>query len=125
MLKKITIVLLSILIILSICNISMAGSAGGVFDDTARFDTTVDPNIEKTTKGFLGGAIDVVQIFSVGLAVILLIVNSIQYMNAAPDAKADIKKKMVLYGIGAVIVFSATQLAEIIFKFFEKNIQAS
>ena len=123
MLKKITIVLLSILIILSICNISMA--AGGVFDDTARFDTTVDPDIEKTTKGFLGGAIDVVQIFSVGLAVILLIVNAIQYMNAAPDAKADIKKKMVLYGIGAVIVFSATQIAEIIYRFFDKNIQAS
>ena len=122
MLKKITIVLLSILIILSICNISMAG---GVFDDTGRFETTVDSNIEKTTKGFLGSAIDVVQIFSVGLAVILLIVNAIQYMNAAPDAKADIKKKMVLYGIGAVIVFAATQLAEIIFKFFEKNIQAS
>ena len=122
MLKKITIVLLSLLIILSICNISMAG---GVFDDTGRFETTVDSNIEKTTKGFLGSAIDVVQIFSVGLAVILLIVNAIQYMNAAPDAKADIKKKMVLYGIGAVIVFAATQLAEIIFKFFEKNIQAS
>ena len=100
-------------------------AAGGVFDDTGRFETTVDPDIEKTTKGFLGGAIDVVQIFSVGLAVILLIVNAIQYMNAAPDAKADIKKKMVLYGIGAVIVFSATQLAEIILKFFEKNLQAS
>ena len=122
MLKKITIILLSILIILSICNISMAG---GVFDDTGRFETTVDPDIEKTTKGFLGGAIDVVQIFSVGLAVILLIVNAIQYMNAAPEAKADIKKKMVLYGIGAVIVFSATQIAEIIYRFFDKNIQAS
>lgn len=122
MLKKITIILLSILIILSICNISMAG---GVFDDTGRFETTVDPDIEKTTKGFLGSAIDVAQIFSVGLAVILLIVNAIQYMNAAPDAKADIKKKMVLYGIGAVMVFAATQLAEIIYRFFDKNIQAS
>lgn len=122
MLKKITIILLSILIILSICNISMAG---GVFDDTGRFETTVDSDIEKTTKGFLGGAIDVAQIFSVGLAVILLIVNAIQYMNAAPEAKAEIKKKMVLYGIGAVIVFSATQIAEIIYRFFDKNIQAS
>ena len=122
MLKKITIILLSILIILSICNISMAG---GVFDDTGRFETTVDSDIEKSTKGFLGGAIDVAQIFSIGLAVILLIVNAIQYMNAAAEAKADIKKKMVLYGIGAVIVFSATQIAEIIYRFFDKNIQAS
>ena len=65
MLKKITIVLLSMLIILSICNISMAG---GVFDDTGRFDTTVDADVEKTAKGFLGSAIDVAQIFSVGLA---------------------------------------------------------
>ena len=122
MLKKITIILLSILIILSICNISMAG---GVFDDTGRFDTTVDADVEKTAKGFLGSAIDVAQIFSVGLAFILLIVNAMQYMNAAPEGKADIKKKMVLYGIGAVIVFSALELASVVFQFFDKNIQAT
>ena len=122
MIKKITIILLSTLIILSMYNISLAA---GVFDDTSRYDTTVDANIEKTTMGFLGSAIDVVQIFSVGLAVILLIVNALQYMNAAPDAKADIKKKMVLYGIGAVIVFAALQIADILFKFFNENIQPS
>ena len=70
-------------------------------------------------------AIDGAQIFSVGLAFILLIVNAMQYMNAAPEGKADIKKKMVLYGIGAVIVFSALELASIVFKFFDKNIQAT
>jgi hypothetical protein len=121
MLKRITIVLLCIITIFSIINLTYAAD---VFDPE-QYTATVDPGAEEAADHFFGAIIDVVQYFSVGLGIVLLVVNAIQFMNAAPDGKAEIKKKMVLYGIGAIIVFSAASIAGIIYDFATTNIKTT
>lgn len=120
MLKRGIIIIISVILIFTFCNTAFAD--GGVFDDTSRYDVT-DEEIETTTINFLANIIDVVQIVCVGISIIVMIVLAIKYMGAAPDGKAEIKKNMVTYGIGAVIVFSAASLIDIIVKFFVGNLQ--
>ena len=53
------------------------------------------------------------------LSVIILIVVGIKYMLGSVEEKADYKKSMIPYLIGAFMVFSVTTLPQIIYKFME------
>lgn len=63
---------------------------------------------------------DVIGIFKiVGMlgAVIVLMILGFKYMMGSAEDKADYKKSMIPYIVGAVILFAAPYLAEMIFKF--------
>ena len=47
-------------------------------------------------------------------AVIMLIVLAIKYVSAAPSEKADIKKSAIVYVIGAVLLFAATGVLQLV-----------
>ena len=57
------------------------------------------------------------QVIGVGVAVIMLIVLAIKYISAAPSDKAEIKKHMVVYVVGAIVLFAASGILEIIKRF--------
>ena len=67
----------------------------------------------------------VTQVIGIGVAVIMLIVLAIKYISAAPSDKAEIKKHMVVYVVGAVLLFGAAGILEIIKRFAEIFNQAS
>ena len=58
--------------------------------------------------------IGIIQMVGVAIAVVMLIMLGIKYMIAAPDEKADIKKTATIYIIGAVILFGASGILQII-----------
>lgn len=64
-----------------------------------------------------GAAIRVTQVIAVGVAIIMLIVLAMKYMTSAPGDKATIKKHAVVYIVGAVTMFAATGILELIRKF--------
>ena len=47
-------------------------------------------------------------------AVIMLLMLGIKYITASPEGKAEIKKSAVIYVIGAVLVFAAATVLNII-----------
>lgn len=59
----------------------------------------------------LGGA----QIIGVSLSVIILVVLGIKYMMGSAEEKAEYKKSMVPYLVGAVLIFAAPTIANIIY----------
>ena len=59
----------------------------------------------------------VVQTVAIAVAVIMLVVLAIKYISAAPSDKAEIKKHAVVYIVGAVVLFSASGILQIIKKF--------
>lgn len=61
-----------------------------------------------------GMIIGVIQIVALAVAVIMLLVLAMKYMTAAPGEKADIKKSLSVYVIGAVILFAGAGVLEII-----------
>ena len=66
--------------------------------------------LDTTTSNIIG----VVQFVCYAAAVILLVYLGVKWIAAAPEAKADIKKSAVIYVIGAVMVFAAGVILQVI-----------
>ena len=61
-----------------------------------------------------GKIIGVVQYICYGAAVIILIYKGVQFMLKAPEAKAELKKELISYVVGAVILFAIGTFIKII-----------
>ena len=117
-----TVLLLIVLCVTAITSVS----AGFSLNDAKKanmFDNATDnTNTAKTVRTVMGSALVVVQVVGMGVAVIMLVVLAIKYISAAPGDKAEIKKHAVIYVVGAVILFAASGIIQII-KQFASNIQ--
>ena len=58
--------------------------------------------------------IGIIQAVGIAAAIIMLIMVAIKYLTAAPGEKADIKKSIIIYVVGAVLLFAATGILGII-----------
>ena len=61
-----------------------------------------------------GKVIGTVQVICYGAAVIILIYKGVQFMIKSPEAKAELKKELISYTIGAVILFAIGTFVKII-----------
>lgn len=78
---------------------------------------------KNSAQNIIGALINIIQIIGTGVAIIMLIVLAIKYISAAPGDKAEIKKHAVVYVVGAIVLFAATGILQII-KSFASNISA-
>lgn len=62
------------------------------------------------------------QIIGVAVAIIMLIVLAIKYISSAPGDKAEIKKHAVIYIVGAIVLFGASGLLQIIKNFANETV---
>lgn len=93
---------------------------------TANFDTLSNGEVKNAgTKAIdiFGSIINAAQLIGMGIAIIVLVIVGIQYVVAAPSAKAMIKTKATNYVIGAVLIFSAAAILEIIKMFMNANVK--
>ena len=67
-------------------------------------------------KSFGDKALGIIQAIGIVGMVILLAVAGIKYMTGSVQEKADYKKAIVPYIVGAVILFSATTIANTIYQ---------
>ena len=63
----------------------------------------------------------IAQVIGVAIAVIMLVVLAIKYISAAPGDKAEIKKHAVVYIVGAVVLFAAAGILQIIKTFVQDS----
>ena len=78
------------------------------------------PNALKTTTQ---NVLTIVAYLCYTAAVILLIMLGIKYMTQAPDGKAEIKKMAVTYVIGAILVFAAGLVLQVLSSVFTDAIK--
>ena len=90
------------------CQASWVISDPGALQPT----TTTMPNEAQAMAGKLLG---ILQVIGSVIAVIVLIVLGIRYMLGSAQEKADYKKSMIPYVIGAVIVFTGTVFPKVIY----------
>lgn len=76
---------------------------------------TVGENVTNTA----GQILTIVRIVGMAVAVIMLTILGIKYVAASPNEKADYKKGMTVYVVGAVLLFGASALLSVIQKFVE------
>lgn len=66
----------------------------------------------------VGGQImGIVQTVGVVVAVVILMVLGIKYMMGSAEEKAEYKKTMMPYIIGALLIFGATSIANMVYNF--------
>lgn len=89
----------------------------------------IQPNVNtsaaNTAKTASGKILGIVQVIAVAVAVIMLVVLAIKYISSAPNDKAEIKKHAVIYVVGAVLLFGASAILELIKTFSEDAFKAT
>lgn len=71
--------------------------------------------------GAFGGKImGIIQTVGVVVAVAVLMVLGIKYMMGSAAEKAEYKKTMIPYVIGAILIFAASTIANVIYNFANK-----
>lgn len=112
--KIISTMLTVALIVMSFATTSFAAnsSIGGV-DVAPNTNVSGMGNITQTGNKILG----LIQTIGVLFAVGILMVLGIKYMMGSAEEKASYKKTMLPYVIGAVLLFAASTLANVVYQF--------
>lgn len=105
--KKVLLIIVLALLIFSISTVSFAS--------LINIKPTPGPGSEQI-KGIAGIILGIIQVVAVAVALIMLIVLAIKYMAASPSEKADVKKSLTVYIVGALILFAGAGLLNIVQK---------
>ena len=123
MIKKVMKIVAVLLAVAVVASLAVSVSATDI--DLNQFNGMTDPSGASTSvTKIIGALINIIQIIGSGVAIIMLIVLAIKYISAAPGDKADIKKHAVVYVVGAIVLFAATGILQII-KNFSTNVNAA
>ena len=105
--KVLSIVAIAMMLVFTASNFVLALDPGTLTGDTT-VDTTGIQNIGKAV-------IQTLQTVGSVAAVIVLIVLGIKYMMGSTEEKAEYKKTMIPYVIGAVLIFAASSVAGFVY----------
>ena len=113
---KILTTIATILLIVSIGTSIVYGATGTV---PSPKEITADPGAAgvSSVKSFGGKLMGVLQTAAVVVSVIILIVLGIKYMVGSAEEKAEYKKTMIPYLVGAILIFAAGTIANIVYEF--------
>lgn len=115
--RIISIALIAIFALMMLSQVTFAAEL-----DTSSFKREDQSGASNAVTNIIGSIINIAQIIGMGVAIIMLVVLAIQYIAAAPEGKAEIKKNATIYIVGAIILFAAAAILEIIKKFAESNV---
>ena len=124
MTKKVMKIVAVLLAVAVVASLSVSAFAGDDFDLTQFNGKSDTSGASKSVTRIIGALINIIQIIGSGVAIIMLIVLAIKYISAAPGDKAEIKKHAVVYVVGAIVLFAATGILQII-KNFSGNVNAA
>lgn len=106
--KVLSIMIVALILVASIANIAYAVDPG-----TIKPVQVTGTNDIKTLGGKL---LSVIQIVGSVVAVIILVVLGIKYMMGSTEEKAEYKKTLIPYIVGAVLIFAASNIASMVYK---------
>lgn len=115
--RIISIALIAIFALMMLSQVSFAAEL-----DPHSFTREDKSGASNAVTNVIGSIINIAQIIGMGVAIIMLVVLAIQYIAAAPEGKAEIKKNSTIYIVGAIILFSAAAILQIVKSFAESNV---
>ena len=116
--KILTMIIMSILLISISINSFAADNAtlGGFNPKSIKANDSVQGGDQITSVG--SSIVGILQVVGIVLSVVILIVLGIKYMMGSSEEKAEYKKTMMPYIVGAALIFAASVLANVVFQFF-------
>ncbi len=113
--KKISKILVGIAsIILMLTMLTSCVFAANTFKPT---DVQISTDGTKDIQDIGGRIIGIIQVIGTLVSVGILVVLGIKYMMGSAEEKAEYKKTMIPYLIGAILIFAASALAGMIYSF--------
>ena len=109
--KVISTLLLAIMLVTSI-----AGTVLAVDPNTVLNGLNGNGNVQTNDLTKVGNNIvTIIQVVGIVIEVIVLLVIGIKYMMGSASEKAEYKKTMIPYIVGAVLIFAGTSLVRVIY----------
>ena len=100
------------MLVASIAGVALAADVNGVLNGLTGNSTSVQTN-DLTNVG--NNIVTIIQVIGIVLAVIVLLIIGIKYMMGSASEKAEYKKTMIPYIVGAVLIFAGTSLVRVIY----------
>ena len=110
---KISTVILTILMMAIIC--SSISNVYALTPDQITGNQSVNGVNEITNLG--QQIVGILQTVGIILSVVILIILGIKYMMGSAEEKAEYKKTMIPYVMGAIFIFAASTLANVVYNF--------
>ena len=111
--KIITLTILMMMFIMLMFPVSAGQMTGKSPDEVGNIDTS-STGAQKAS-GLLNDILSVVSVGATIIAVIVLIVLGVKYMTGSTEEKAEYKKTLLPYFVGAIFVFGAGMISSILF----------
>lgn len=119
--RIISTILLTIMLVTSIAGVVFAApdidKTIGDIDGAKAGDTTKVTTIS-------GKIINIIQVVGIVVAIAVVLIIGIKYMTGSVEQKAEYKKVMIPYIIGAVLLVAGTSIVKVIFNTINSNAAA-
>lgn len=115
--KVIKILIVNILIMLTCINYQVLAVDNPYLSNPNDYKTAIENQKSDAFKDKAENVLGVVNIVGTVCSVVILCIIGIRYMLGSVEEKAEYKKTMLGYVIGAVLLFTATTIPTILYKF--------
>ena len=114
--KIISTILLVTMLLATIASTVYAADAGATLDKIINGVENGGQNVNGTAIQNIGGnVVTIVQVVGIVIAIVILLVIGIKYMIGSAEEKAEYKKTMIPYIVGAVLIFAGTSIVRVIY----------
>lgn len=96
---------------------SVVNAASGVNLTPNQITANIDSNSQTKITSVGGKIVGIIQVIGIVIAVVVIMVVGIKYMMGSVEEKAEYKKTMMPYIIGAVLIFAGSTLANVVYQF--------
>ena len=112
--KILSAVLIVLAVLVSLSNVVMAGNnVPGMLENIAAGNGNAD--VSNVIK--LGATIvTIMQTVGIVVAVVILLVLGVKYMIGSAEEKAEYKKTMIPYIVGAILIFASTTIVNVVWQ---------
>ena len=112
--KKLVKIFSILLMVIMLCSITLNVFALTPSEITGTETVTGADELKNVGMGMVG----ILRTVGIILSVVILIILGIKYMMGSAEEKADYKKSMIPYIVGAALIFAASAFAQVIYQFF-------
>lgn len=108
--KILSTILSIILLVAMLSNVVMAVDPAAIAGQLSGTKTTAASSVQKLGNQIIG----IITTVGVVVAVVILLVLGIKYMMGSASEKAEYKKTMIPYLVGAVLIFGASAITKVV-----------
>ena len=113
--KIISIILLVTMLLATVASTVYAADVGDTLDKM-----NGQSNVKNDQLVAIGNrVVNIIQVVGIVVAVVILLIIGIKYMVGSASEKAEFKKSMIPYIVGAVLIFAGTSIVKVIYSLLQ------